>query len=1073
MTEPSSGLLRFFRALIQRPVAVTMLVLAALGASAIAALRIPIEMFPANLASTSIFVQVPWAGANPTEVETKIVRPLEDELRTLSGVKETLAVASSGSGYVVLFYPGDTNMDQAQAEVSDRVERVRPRLPSDADRISVRRFQSSDLPIMWIGVVYEENTFERSQTLIGNTLAPRLETVDGVAAVNANGVLPTSVRIFLDEDAVIANRVDIGSLVARLQADNQSAPVGDLDDAGSRYIVRVDARFESLEEIAAFPVQPGLVLGDIGRVEIVRSAPEAYFKVNGEFAVGISVQKETSANTFEVCQELQRVIETELPEDPLFAGMEFSIFWNQGENVRQALTSLVRDAALGGLIAVVVLLLFLRRLRYTLLVAASIPFSVLMTLAFLYFTGDTFNILTMTGITVSIGMLVDNSVVIVESIFARRERGEPLGDACANGPSEVMLAVVTATLTTVVVFVPLIFMGEDQNARVLTGSVGIPLCISLIAALLLAIVIVPVVAYRLGAHHDDSNQPKKASRLSKAKASLIRPFAALGKKGAVLLRPLGWLSPLRWTRAVLPPLVRWSVRHPLRAGTVALLVLMSSQLATLGGQVSNNLSLGSQLEARFRIRGAADLGEAHEHIRKIEAVLDEPELRQAVGNPDFGVQFNRTGGQINIWHESAPSPEEEKQVLETLQERLPKLAAVEYRFGEEFNERAADDQKGWTRVQLEGPDSRVLHEVLEQVRIKAEASDLFESVSEAEESAREMLVYLDRERMAQAGLNSRSMVGSIEWNLRGFMVSRFQTPEEDIPIILEYDKPDNPDRQDLIDMPIWTGNSAIPLSSFARFESGRGPGTISRRDGKTVASLGLKTKTEDLKAANREVRQFMNEIELPEGYHWTPVGGLQDFNEGLRDIQRALGLSIALVFLLMGLLFNSLILPFSVLVTVPFAWVGFLWAFRVSGVPIDLLAWVGMIVLAGVVVNNGIVLVDRILQLERSGSSREDAILGGVRDRLRPVLMTAFTTICGLLPIAVSQPQSGGFSFQGLAVGVSGGLAISTLCTLWTVPLVYAQLRRLGDWLSDLFRPRTTSTSATAPAADDVATSSQ
>lgn len=1051
MSQPDPTLVRFFRALIQRPVAVSMLVLALLGASAIAALRIPIEMFPANLASTTIFVQVPWPGANPMEVETRVVRPLEDELRSLSGVKETLAVSSSGSGYVVLSYPGDTDMDQAQAEVADRIERVRPLLPSDADRVSVRRFQSSDLPIMWVGVIYDEATFEKSQDLIGNVLAPQLEAVDGVAAVTANGVLPRSVEILLDEDKTTANRVDIGALVARLQADNQSAPVGDLDDAGSRYIVRVDSRFDDLDELRDFPVQPGLTIGDIGEVLLVRSAPQAFFKVNGEYAVGISVQKETSANTFEVCQALKEKIELEIPEDPLFGGMEFSVFWNQGENIRQALEGLVRDAILGGLIASLVLMLFLRRLRYTLLVAASIPFSVLVCLAVLYFTGDTFNILTMTGITVSIGMLVDNSVVIVESIFARREKGQPLREACAEGPSEVMLAVVTATLTTVVVFVPLIFMGEDQNARVLTSAVGIPLCVSLIAALVLAIVIVPVVCYRLGDHEGEGDADSPTRR---ALAPLRALFGKLFAPVRGLVRLLDRLSPLAFLRRTLPRFVGWSMDHPLRAGTLALLVLTSGQLASHGGEVSNSAGIGSQLEARFEFRGVATLREAEGLIEQLEAALAEPELRGAIGSPDIGVQFNSDGGQINIWHEERPTPTEEKEIFEVLERELPRFAALRYRFGEEFNERATEDQKGWTRIQLEGPDSRKLHEILEDVRKRAEDSGLFEAVSEAADTNQEILVRLDRERMATAGVNSQTMVGNIEWNLRGFMVSRFQMPNEDIPIILAYDQPDDPSRRDLIDMPIWTGNTTLPLSTFASFEAGRSPAAISRRDGRTVASLGLKTKNEDLKAAAREARAFMQEIDLPEGYHWSSVGGLADFNEGLRDIQRALTLSIALVFLLMGLLFNSLILPFSVLVTVPFAWVGFQWAFRLSGVPIDLLAWVGMIVLAGVVVNNGIVLVDRILQLERRGLDRRQAVIDGVRDRLRPVLMTAFTTICGLLPIALSEGSSGGFSFQGLAVGVSGGLVISTLCTLWTVPLVYALLRRLADWSGGLVNAR-------------------
>ncbi len=1020
MTEPHAGLHSFFRRLIRRPVAVLMLTLALAGAAVIAALRIPIEMFPSDLAGSNIVVQAPWPGANPAEVEERVVRPLEDELRTLTGVQETLAVAAPGSAFLVLEFPGDADMDQAHAEVADRVERVRPRLPRDADRVTIRRFQSSDIPIMWVGVRYPEFDFDRAQDMLSNVLLPRLEAVDGVAAVNADGLLPSSVRILLDEDQVIANRVDIGGLVARLQGDNLSAPVGDLDQAGGRFIVRVDSRFTSLEEIRQFPVRPGLLLRDIGRVELVRSAPDNYFKFNGVFAVGFSINKETSANTFEVCEELKRVIEVEIPKDPLLGAFEYSIFWNQGENIRQNLTSLVKDSLLGGLIACVVLMLFLRRLRYTLLVAMSIPFSVLIALAWLYFTGSSFNILTMTGITVSIGMLVDNSVVIVESIFSRRERGEELSKACSRGPAEVMLAVVTATLTTVVVFVPLIFMSENKNARVLTSAIGVPLCVSLVAALLLAIVIVPVVSYRMTGRH---------SRKDKGHEH---------KEGFFL----GRLS------RRLQALVSWSLDHRLRAFSIAGVFLASVSLASQGSQVTGDLSLGSQVEANMRIEGAHDLEEAHTLIGRVETALENEDLRAAIGNPDIGLFFNRTFGQIMLWHEDRPGPELRKQYLEVLAEGLPPMAGITYRFGEDFNDRATQDQGAWLRLQIEGPDSSVLHEYARMLRSRAEDSGAFEEVAEDNRATREIRVTLDRERMARVGVNSQTMVGNIEWNLRGFMVSRFQTEQDDIPIILEYDDPDVPDRSDLTDMTIWTGSASLPLSTFASFDHGRGPANITRRNGRTIEVIGLKAKSEDMRAAAKTVREFMADVELPDGYHWKQEGGLEEFNDGLKDIQRALTLSIALVFLLMGLLFDSLILPFSVLITIPFAFVGFQWAFKLSGVPIDLLAWVGMIVLAGVVVNNGIVLVDRIIQLEKRGTPMREAILGGVRDRMRPVLMTALTTICGLLPIAVSEAQSGGFSFQGLAIGVSGGLALATLFTLWTVPLLYSVLHDLGDWLA-------------------------
>jgi hydrophobic/amphiphilic exporter-1 (mainly G- bacteria), HAE1 family len=1031
MTEPDARLVRFFKLLIRRPIAVMMLTLAILGASAIATYRIPIEMLPKGLAGSAITISAPWPGANPAEVELRVVRPLEDELRGLAGIKETVSVAMAGAGRVNLIFPGDADMDQVHAEVADRVERVRPLLPRDADRVRVMRMQLDDMPIMWLGVTYSEDAYERAQETISNVLIPRIEAVDGVAATRVNGVEPTSVRILLDEDKTLANRVDIGALVARLQADNLSLPVGDLEGAGSRYIVRVDSRFKSLKEVEDFPVREGLTLGDIGRVIEARSAPEFFFKVNGEFAVGISVQKETAANTFQVCQAVSKLVEEELPNDPLLGGMDYAIFWNQGDNIKQNLEGLVMDAAKGGAIAMLVLMLFLRRLRYTILVAASIPFAVLVTLAYLYFSGDTFNIMTMTGITISIGMLVDNSVVIVESIFTRREKGEELGKACAHGPAEVMIAVITATLTTVVVFVPLIFMSTDNNIRVFTGAIGIPLCISLLAALLLAIVIVPVASYRLGGR-DHAKQGEAKKDKPKRKNKLTKLMDAI--------------SPLAFLKRAMPRLVAWSLDHPLRAITISMLALMSISIARSGQSNTGGMQMGSQLEGDFEIRGAANLLEAHEIVLKVERALMDEELLKDIGSPDIGVGFDRTSGQINLWHDSAPDAEDADRYLEILNERLPQMAAVEYRFGEQFNQRSTEDQKGWIGMQLEGPDSMVLQGITNELRSEAVASGLFEEVSKDLNTSKEIRVTMDRQLMAEAGVNSQTLTGNMEWNLRGFMVSRFQKKYEDIPLILEYDDPENPDKSDLVDMSIWTNTGAVPLSSFASFSHGEGPAAISRRNGRTVAAIGFKAKESDLKKAADLLVTFMKDRKLPEGYHWKQLGGLSEFEEGAKDIQRALTLSVALVFLLMGLLFNSLILPLSVLITVPFAMVGYYWAFRITGQAGDLLSMVGLIVLAGVVVNNGIVLLDRILHLEARGWSRRQAILDGVRDRLRPVLMTALTTICGLLPIAMSKAQSGSFSFQGLAIGISGGLIVSTIFTLWTVPLIYHLLRDLTEW---------------------------
>lgn len=1028
-SKVQNGTDKWFARLLKRPVTVFMLVLAMVGTSMIAASRIPIEMMPQGFASSNIVVMVPWAGANPAEIETRVVRPLEEELRTLTGVTTVHAVAAEGSGRLVLVFPGTTDMDQAYAEVADRVERVRPNLPREADRISIRRWTTADTPIMWCGVLYPPEEHDEAQDLFADVLQPRIEAVEGVARANLNGLEPKSIRIWLDEELVQANRVDLGGLIRRLQSDNVSAPVGDLDDAGSRYIVRVDSRFKSTTEIENFPVRPGLRIKDVGRVVAVRSAPEFLFRVNGQYGLGIAINKETSANTFEVCSALTHLFENELPDDPVLGKFDYAVFWNEGETIESSLRNLVQDAAIGGLIACVVLLLFLRRLRFTLLIALTIPFSVLITLTWLYFTGKSFNLFSMMGITISIGMLVDNSVVIVESIFHRRERGDDLKNACVRGPSEMVLAVLTATLTSVVVFLPLIFMSEDRNARVFTTSIGIPLCIALLAALVLAIIVVPVASRYLVS-------PKAPTQSSRIRVPGLAAFD----------RRMGRIK--EW----LPKLMEWSLRHRFIASTLAILFLLSGQVAQAGAKFNPNemTGFGGETDIDFDFSANTTLLQAEAEVLRMEEILGGP-LKEKLGNPDYGIGFNREDGEINLWYEKDLSQEESQRVQDLLKEHLPKSAAVEYRFDGGFQQQNDQDEK-WLRIQVQGPESSIVQRIAATTRELARSMDAFETVADDQTAAREMLVSLDREGLQRMNTSSQQVLGMIEWALRGFMVSRMETNRGDVPIIIEFDQETKPNRLDLQELSVaWFDNGAqLPLSNFASFDHRRTPDSIYRRDGKTMSVVGLKPKEKEMRKNAVHLESLMSQVRLPEGYEWSQGGGWNEFQNDMSELRSAAGLSIGLVFFLMGLLFESLILPVSVLITIWFAYVGSQWAFRITDTPVDLIGMIGMIVLIGVVVNNGIVLVDHILRLRAQGLPRTKAVVQAVRDRLRPVLMTALTTITGLMPIALSQAEGNGFSFKSLAIGVSGGLAFTTFFTLWMVPLLYTLLDDFGK----IFRNR-------------------
>lgn len=1021
MRPSEDRVLAFFRGLVRRPVGVLMGVLAFTGAGVIATLRLPIELMPQGFADTSISVSAPWNGANPSEIEQRVVRPLEEELRTITGVKDVYSYAAEGAGTVNLSFPGTTDMDQAYAEVADRVERVRPRLPRDVDRVFLQRFTASDLPVMWIGVLYPEELRAEAQDLFTDVLEPRLEGVDGVASVRMEGLEPRSVRILLDEDRVRANRVDLSQLVARLQADNVSAPVGDLDESSGRYIVRVDGRFHSLQDVQDFPVREGLRLGDIARVTLESKEPEGLFRVNGAYGLGVAVLKETSANAFAVCRGVSELVEHELPADPVLGGFQYKVFWDQGEAIQHSLRDLVSNALVGGLISCLVLYLFLWRVRYTLLIAAAIPFSVLVTLIYLYFSGGSFNLFSVMGLTIAVGMLVDNAVVIVENIFHRRLQGDELETACYRGPAEMMAPVVASTLTSVVVFLPLIFLSKDRNARVFATSIGMPLCVALLASLVLAILIVPVAALHLVRSRRDS-VPRFAQRI---------PF-----------------SPVRWLADSIARLLDWSLAHRFRAVTLVALFLASGMLAQGSEIRADDLQgFGDQVELSFDFSANTTLAQAQEEVMAMESALMGP-IRHDLGDPDIGVGFGRAQGELYLWFDAPLGEDGTARVRQLLRERLPRRSAVEYHFEESFQQENQRDAQ-WLRVQIEGPESAQVQGLVEQVREAARHDPAFSEVAKEDPPEREVLVSFDREAMQRAGSGSMQALGMIEWTLRGFQVSRYETPRGDLPILLEFDRAEKPDRSRLEELPVAWMNSGdeLPLGNFARFAAARSPSTIYRVNGRTSAVAGLKPVNQDLRSGAESLQKLMAGITLPEGYRWSQSGGYQAFQEDFAEMKSAFQLAVALVFLVMGLLFDSLILPLAVLITIPFGVVGGFWGFKMCGVPVDLLGMVGMIVLAGVVVNNGIVLVDRILNLEREGKTRREAILQAGHDRLRPILMTALTTIVGLIPVALSKPSGEGFSFQSLAVGVAAGLTVATLFTLWTVPLFYSLLLDLGDFL--------------------------
>jgi len=1018
----------FLARIVTRPVAVGMVSLAIFVVGVIAAMRIPIALVPDDWGDQALSVWVPFPDAHPQEVEEQAIRPLEEEMRTIAGVKSVSSTSREGVGWIRVGFTGQTDLDLAYAEVRDRIERVRPTLPERIPRIGTWRFSMDDLPVVWCAFLFDAGV-EGATDVIEDRVQRRLEAVDGVARVEVWGLLDETVRIYLDEDRVRASQLDLRGIVGRLASDNFALPAGKVDEGGKRFLLRTDAKYRELEEIGSVPVAPGLRVDDLGEVERVRSVRRWLFRVNGREAFHAGIYRESNANAADVCGRIRAALgelEAEIP------GFGVQVFFDQGEMIEKSLSNLGETAVIGAALAVAVLFAFLRRLRATVLVTAAIPGSILIVLPFLYFRGENFNLLTMMGITLAVGMLVDNAIVVVENVFRLRGLGLPFRKAAVQGTREVALAVTVSTMTTVIVFAPLIFLSRERSVRLAMSAIGAPLCVSLVASLGLALFVLPTAIRGL---------------LSDRPSWFERRTAAISGGG-----------PLALARRVQAGLLRWTLRHRLLAFLAALAVLLSygvpmSRLAKVGDQGDED----AQLEFGLDLPRNLTLPEADREVALYERFLLD--RRDDYGFDDLGLRFDRSSARISLYYDRGLAVEEVRQLGEKLREEIPKRPGVDLRLrlpGEEMGGGGAGKESDSIRIAIVGRDSEALLPLAEEVRARLAADPGFFSVeTDLERGFEEMRVTLDRERVREMGVDPGGIRGTIEWSLRGFPLPRFEEEGRERILLVQFDPEGRDDLAHLRDLSIFTeSGTTLPLASLARFEGGKSYREIRRKDGKTRLVVTAKTMEKDTFTNWRHAAAALAGMEFPRGYGWEEDEGARDLEAVFRELSSTLLLSVVLVYLLMGILFESSILPLSILCTIPFAALGAMWALYLTGTPLDPVGFIGVILLVGVVVNNGVVLLDHVNRLRRQGGlDRTRAVLEGSADRLRPVLMTAVTTILGLLPMALatSNPKEG-ISYKALAIAVCGGLATATVFTLWVVPLLYTLVDDLAAALTGAIR---------------------
>ncbi|MFT5368435.1 MAG: HAE1 family hydrophobic/amphiphilic exporter-1 [Candidatus Latescibacterota bacterium] len=1014
---------------VTRPVTVTMCLIGLMVIGIVAYARIPIQAWASGDEWNWFWVDVNQDNASVQERFNTIALPLERHMRTLRDLGNIYAFSGDPWAGVQLGFKPGTDMRQAYARASDRLERAKLELPEEIrDRIKIWAWnQETDSEIVWSGLSIPDHIENKEHWVQAHILDP-LERVDGVAKTSVWGLGNKEVMILVDQERLRSHNIDTHVLVAALRQDNFALSGGQLSEGGKRYLVRSLAHYRSLEEIENVPIQGAGVeqeirLKDVADVVLGAEARKRVWRVDGKTNLAVDVYKESGQNIVDLCQ---RVVD-KMDEIEATTDADFHVFYSEGKLIEDSMNNLKETGLWGGLFAALVLLFFLRAVRMTALITLSIPLCVMMTVTVLYFVGWSLNLLTMMGLMVGVGMVVDNAIVIVENIYRLRAQGENPHDAAIHGASEVGLAITMATLTTVVVFVPMMLMNESHFMKFLLSKIGLPVVFALVASLFVALIFIPLAAKRFG---DETVRPDPKS--------------------------IGWL------RNAYKKGLAWTVHH--RRDTLLIVVLL---FATIWWPVNHIKKTDrmrfSSNRVTIRLWGPRNLSmeEMDEIARDLEAFVDARRERYKVSNVmtffrpgflDVRLSLKENPNQdwwypTYEWMQKTVGMETEpwitrKEIIDALNKDVPRY--VGFRVAVEARNSGGNDPN--IRVYLYGDDFEKLENLMEEVERRLSGiPSVTELESELEFGNEEVRIRIDRDKAKRHGITGETVSQTLAYQLRGAQLPRFQMDDRELNVHLLLDESD---RQSLMQLKNYTFTTdtgeKLPLSSFATFEITKGPRNITRHNGRNRLRIRVFTTKEDMEGLYTDIDKAMEGFELPRGYEWNKGERYTQYSRESEAMKFAIIMAITFVFLLMGILFESVILPFAVILSIPFSFLGVYWGLYVTNTTMDFMSQVGSIVLIGVVVNNAIVLVDMINRLRLSGMDRTEAILEAGFNRFRPILMTTCTTVFGLLPMAIGSSTMMGMPYAPLGITMMGGLLVSTLLTLFVIPLFYMFLDDLS-----------------------------
>lgn len=998
---------------VNKPVTITMITFIIIILGFVSFSKLSTDLFP-QIDFPMAVVSTNYYGASPEEIEDIVTKNIESTLATVQNVKKITSTSLENNSLVMVQFNEGTDMDAATLELREKVDLVTTYLPEEVTDPMIMKINPDMMPIMGFSVTYKGKDMSEVTSWVDTYLVPRLERIEGVASVSKTGGTTKEVKITIDTELATAKGIKSDMVINMLKAQNINMPSGNFSENNVDYSIRVIGEFETLDDIKKLPLatpQGNILLKDIATIEITNEAKKTYSKVNGEDSIMINIQRQNNYNITDVAKKINKELDT-IKKD--VKGTTFLTVFDQSEYINQSVSSVSNNALIGAILAIFILLIFLKDLRPTIVIGVAIPISIITAFILIYFFGITLNIVSLGGLALGIGMLVDNAIVVLENIYRLRKEGKSRKDAAIEGTKQVGTAIVASTLTTISVFLPVVFI-QGTTAQIFK-EMALTVTSSLLASLIIALTLVPMMSSKLIKKPNQSKHHKIMDATSKVYRKLLK--SSLNHRWIIILL-----------------IIMIVVGSGYGYSAIGFEFFPESD----EGQITVTAQMPKGTSFNDTVKEVSNMEQLLKDIKEIDVVS-----ASVTGNPDIMTMMMAASsdqGTLNILLKEPEDREKTtKEMADIIRKKLESKTKAELKIEAVSSTMGPTSSAAPVSVEITGYELEKLSEISKDVaKILKDIDGTVEIDTGIEKGAPELNIALDRAKATSFGLTTAQIGEHIKNTVSGVNATKFKVEGKELDVVVQEKEYKDMTIEKLENIPILSPmGTPSKLKDVSKIEKNIGYSQINRSSGTRIMTVSSQLKEgANLRTVNEAIKKALDKYDMPNGYNYKITGQNEQIEESFFDLGLALILGVVLIYMIMAAQFESFIYPFIIMFSVPLAFTGGFGGLLLTGNSLSIVAILGMIILAGIVVNNGIVLVDYINQLKSQGKSTKEAILEAGSVRLRPILMTALTTILALVPLALGMGE-GAEMEQPMAVTVISGLVTSTLLTLIVIPVIYS-----------------------------------